>query len=268
MRPRAWLIGLTLVAAACGAFAEGNNGASDLDGGTDGGVAPEATQDDGPPPPEAGVDAMIGPAPGAPCSASKICIDFESPAQRVSPFGFTSVDTEVDSGIPGLLLNNDGFDGGVSLWARSVDGRYSRAELKVTTLPSQIRVRAKVRSVSRDAGDSTSTHVLLFTCSNSGDNLAVKLTLDDELSIGAGSSTAQVGTYAPDTWIPLDALVEYGPSLRRLTLARLDAPEKDSVASNDACEPPVSIRVQSSLAGGKQEGDFIVSFDDIAIDWN
>jgi hypothetical protein len=264
VRRQTWL--LAFVTAACGAFSESNPSGSDA--GTDGGATADAAAD-GPiaESPDAAADASFGPAADAACDASRRCIDFEPVGQRDPPFGFDDFFEEPDAG---LSITSNGFAGSHALSARAVDESVARGELKFpSVVPGFIRVRLKVRADARNALDFTSTHFLLVTCAVSAvpANLAAKLTDADQLTMQAGADMKALGGYTLGAWIGIDAFVSFANG-RSLTVKRLDTNATATVTTSETCSPPVSLRVQSSLAGGSQSGEFAVSFDDIGIDWN
>jgi hypothetical protein len=193
-----------------------------------------------------------------------VCIDFESASQRFHPFGFESTQAQVDGG---LVIDDGGFASSFGMSLTAQDKLHSRGQINLTEVPMALRIRMRVRSDVRDSGAS-SDHFLTLSCKNGGENLSVKFALDGKLEIQAGERGSPLGTYTDGTWISLDAIATFDDNGRAFAVTRLDTNAANDVSSDDTCDQPLSIRVQSSLTGGGEIGVFTLSVDDIGIDWN
>jgi hypothetical protein len=269
VRIRTWF--LAAILAACGSFS-GTEDGSPVDGGVDAGGGDTAmagdTGGDGPIQEAAaaadGGPIVIGPPADAACDASRRCIDFEKPSQRVSPFGFDTIQVEVDGG---LVVNDKGFGSSFGLSLTALENSLSRGQIKLGAVPPILRIRMKVRADFRDA-DATSDHFLSLNCEGDGDNLSLKFSLNGEMNVQAGQGGKPFGTYTEGTWVAIDATAVYSATTRTLTATRLDTNVTNTVSVVRACLPPLTIRVQSSLTGGPETGTFSLSVDDIGLDWN
>jgi hypothetical protein len=260
VRIRTWLV--VGVLAACGSFSEANTpdgadgGTPASDGGSGDGAAVVVS--------DAGLDVSVGPAGDAACDASRRCIDFETPGQRTPDFGFDDALAEVDGG---LVIHDAGFGSSYALSARAVNDDLSRGVINFQQVPAALRVRLKVRADERARVDATSTHFIIVTCDN-GDNLTGKLTFDGEITVAISDKGDEVGTYALATWLPLEFIAAFDATSRAVTLKRVDTGEQKTITADLPCIAPLSLRLQSSIAGDPKLGTFTISFDDIGIDWN
>lgn len=212
-------------------------------------------------------DAARGGDGGVACDAKR-CIEFESPAQRASPFGFDRVESAGEVAIvPGEPSSG-------ALRTKALDEDEAYGVVNIATTPPELRVVGRVRRGGSVNGTWTSTHFFDVVCPNGGPLVALKLDDKGELSvqINANANSALGTLVAIGEWVNVELLVRYGPAKTTAQLTRFggsgDGPAKTELGI--ACTRGVDVRIGSHLygEGNTQSGEYEVTVDDLVIDWN